>query len=92
MGNHFRLTPQVGAAIILADDDDYSTELATAVGFVGSMQLSWVISSWLNITVTPEYYLPIHKSEMYESYSAYSDSFQNAIDGFDLQLGVSLIF
>ena len=92
LGNHFRLTPQVGAAIILADDDDYSTELATAVGFVGSMQLSWVISSWLNITVTPEYYLPIHKSEMYESYSAYSDSFQNAIDGFDLQLGVSLIF
>lgn len=95
LGNHFRLTPQIGASGLIATCDyasDPDLDMPYAIAGVGSLQLSWVISSWLNVTVSPEYYFPISKSDGYKILQDASSTYKDAINGFDLQIGLGFIF
>ena len=46
----------------------------------------------LCLTVTPEYYVPVAKSDGMKELVKVSDKYDKALKGFDLQVGISLIF
>ena len=92
-GNVVRITPQIGAAVLaLQDRSKIDDETApSACSFTGSMQFALVYKK-LCISVTPEYYVPVAKSDGMKELVKVSDTYDKALKGFDLQVGISLIF
>lgn len=92
-GNVVRITPQIGAAVLaLQDRSKIDDETApSACSFTGSLQFALVYKK-LCISVTPEYYVPVAKSDGMKELVKVSDTYDKALKGFDLQVGISLIF
>lgn len=92
-GNVVRITPQIGAAVLALEDrskiDDETAP--SACSFTGSVQFALVYKK-LCLTVTPEYYVPVAKSDGMKELVKVSDAYDKALKGFDLQVGISLIF
>lgn len=91
--NVVRITPQIGAAVLaLQDRSKIDDETApSACSFTGSVQFALVYKK-LCLTITPEYYVPVAKSDGMKELVKVSDAYDKALKGFDLQVGISLIF
>lgn len=83
LGRRFRITPQVGAGVVLVKSENIQANTITALG---SIRFECAIFRCLGISVTPEYIYAVKHGEVYDKLS----HFINGFDGFGLRVGLYL--
>lgn len=94
--SRIRITPQIGFQGISLKEK-YSDELSFAngaysfSGLVGT-RFSFAFVSWLGISLTPEYMIPLYKSGGYRVLSAVSNDINGYCYGFNCNVNVNIFF
>lgn len=99
LGNRYRLTPHVGAGCIkltgteVGESNSYFNPAScSAVSVNGGLKWSCALASCVELNVTPEYYYPIYKTELYKALYNTSPMIKNWCEGFKVSVGVGLFF
>ena len=86
IGRRFRITPQVGAGVMVVQSNNI---LTNSINALGSVRLECALTKYIGISLTPEYIYPIKKGEVYEALSKVSPVL-NGSEGFGLRVGLYL--
>ena len=101
--SRLRFTPQIGIQFISLKEHfsgiyDYSLSCynfadgSNTTSMTLGSRISFAISPWLGISASPEYVLPIHKSEGYKVLSNISSDINNLNKGFYCAFNVNVFF
>ena len=86
LGRRFRITPQVGAGIMVVQSENI---LANSITALGAVRFECAIFKNLGISITPEYVYPLKKGEVYEKLLQVSPVLKGC-EGFGLRVGLYL--
>lgn len=89
LGDRFRLTPQVGAGVLIAGGDGLS---AIAVTGTCALRCEFVVVKHIGISLTPEYTFPLGKKKAFETISNVSKRINGWANGINAGLGVYFYF
>lgn len=89
LNNRFRLTPQVGAGVIVAKGEMVK---AAAVTASVALRCECVIINHLGVSLTPEYSFAISKKPVFENLSAVSPKINRWATGFNARIGLYYYF
>lgn len=100
VGKRIRFTPQLGAYVVLLNekyvgdeyDAGYGVDNAKAVTGTVSLRTSISLLRCIAVSITPEYNIPLFKSDGYKALSEVSDDIKQYSEGFNLKVGLSLFF
>ena len=95
LNKNIRLTPQVGYTLarISGDVDNLNVESATAAAQIApGLRLDYALSSMFGLYVAPEYGISIFKGDTYEQLYKVSSKIKGWGEGFNVRLGVSVMF
>ena len=95
LNKNIRLTPQVGYTLarISGDVDNLNVESATAAAQIApGLRLDYALSSMFGLYVAPEYGISIFKGDTYEKLYKVSSKIKGWGEGFNVRLGVSVMF
>lgn len=103
INNRMRITPQVGAQFIELKEkfeDENGSSIyydkiangASACSALIGARLSFAITKYLGISVTPQYTIGISKSNGYKALSEVSNKFKGYTDGFGCGVNLNLFF
>ena len=95
LNKNIRLTPQVGYTLarISGDVDNLNEESATAAAQIApGLRLDYALSSMFGLYVAPEYGISIFKGDTYEKLYKVSSKIKGWGEGFNVRLGVSVMF
>jgi hypothetical protein len=99
LGNRYRLTPHVGVGCIKLTGTEveesnthFNPSSCSAVSVNGGLKWSCALASCVELNVTPEYYYPIYKTELYKALYNTSPKIENWCEGFKVSVGVGLFF
>ena len=98
-GNRVRITPQVGGYYVRltgkqVDDSPASfyPDACHALNMLAGAKLSVALTPFLELNVTPEYALPVYKTELYQSIYDVSPMVKNWTEGFRFNFGIGFFF
>lgn len=98
-GSRFRITPQIGFQWISLKEsdpknDDYIgyADGANSYSLMAGARVSFAILSWLGISATPEYLLPVCKSGGYKVLSDVSKDIKGYCHGFNCNVNLNIFF
>ena len=88
-GSRFRLTPQIGAGVIVA-----KSELLKATAIMGLLALrcEYVFAKHCGVSLTPEYSQSLSKKPVFEKISAVSSKINRWATGFNMRIGLYCYF
>ena len=86
LGRRFRITPQVGAGVVVMQSKNV---LCNAVTLLGALRMECAISRYFGISLTPEYVYAMKKGEVYDKLSQVASSLKGC-EGFGLRVGFHL--
>ena len=89
LGNRFRLTPQLGAGLLVAGGDGIS---AKAVTGSCALRTEFVIVKHLGISLTPEYTFAISKKKVFDAVSNVSKRINGWANGVNASMGIYFYF
>ena len=99
LGNRYRLTPYVGAGCIkLAGTEagesntSFNPSSCSAISVNGGLKWSCALASCVELNLSPEYYYPIYKTDLYKALYNTSPMIKNWCEGFKVNVGVGLFF
>ena len=99
IGRFLRFTPQVGGHLVnfTSDELDESSYYSPdhefyAISATVGARFECAIMNHLGLSVTPEYMVPIIKSDDYKAVSAISTYFKDFTEGFNLRAGIYFYF
>ena len=99
LGSRFRLTPHVGLEGIRAkgtlmgyNETSFDPSVCSALSINGGVKWSCALASCVELTVTPEYYYPIYRTDIYKALYNSSPRFKTWCEGFKLSVGIGLFF
>ncbi len=95
LNKNIRLTPQVGYTLarISGDVDNLNVESSTAAAQIApGLRLDYALSSMFGLYVAPEYGISIFKGDTYEQLYKVSSKIKGWGEGFNVRLGVSVMF
>lgn len=99
LGNRTRITPQVGSYFVKltgtqVDDNPAYFQPNTCYAFnvLGGAKLSVALAPVLELNISPEYTIPVYKTDLYDSIYNVSPMVKNWTGGFRINFGVGLFF
>ena len=99
IGRFLRFTPQVGGHLVnftsenLEEGAYYSTDNDFyAISATVGARLECAIVNHVGLSVTPEYLIPVIKSDDFKAVSPLSNYFKDLTEGFHLRMGVYFYF
>ncbi len=91
LGTSARLTPQAGATIVRMKSDDGDSKGHAVAATVG-LRAEYAVLNHLALFAAPELFLPVQKSDVYEQVADISSTVKGWSSGFNVRLGLSLVF
>ena len=97
LGNRMRLTPLAGVSCVNLDGTleeyislGFDPSACSAFAVNGGLRLSYALTSFLEFNVTPEYWCPVHKSDIYSALYEVSPVIRNWTEGVRLNFGIGI--
>lgn len=90
IGNHLRVTPQLGYSVVMVSGDN-STK-CNASNMSVTARVDYVLCNHLCVAIAPEYSFAISKSSTFTRVSDVLSKLNGWAGGFNLRMGVSLYF
>lgn len=98
IGRDFCITPQVGAGCVvlkgqpiqIGDIDPKATDGYSAILSIGA-KMDYLFSKNVGLTITPEYTLPIIKSDLYNRVSTISKTISGFANGVTIRVGLLIV-
>ena len=100
-GSRFRFTPQAGGGVVsIAGKYDYADEQTSfsmemdgyAAVMTFGMRMDFAFASWIGLTVTPELWVPLKKSDTFDVLSEVSKDIKGWASGFNCRCGLYIGF
>ena len=99
LGNRNRVTTHLGAGCIkltgtaVGESNTYfNPSSCSTVSVNGGLKWSCALTSCVEFNITPEYYYPIYKTELYKALYNTSTMVKNWCEGFKVGVGIGLFF
>ncbi len=99
LGNRYRLTPHVGLCgtrvqgeRLEYNDSSFDPCVCSAISINGGVKWSCALASCVEINITPEYYYPVYRTELYKAIYNTSPRVKTWCEGFKLSVGIGLFF
>lgn len=93
IGNRMRITPQGGMDLLsIHSSEGGETSKAYALSTSVGARLDYAVTSFIGLSLAPEYNFAVSKSDKYKSLSEISSKIKGWSDGFNCRIGLNFFF
>ena len=93
IGNRMRITPQGGMDLLsIHSSEGGETSRAYALSTSVGARLDYAVTSFIGLSLAPEYNFAVSKSDKYKSLSEISSKMKGWSDGFNCRIGLYFFF
>lgn len=89
LGSKLRFTPQIGGGSLSVSGDELT---GTAICAMAGVRGEYAFSSYVGLSLTPEYQFAVSKKEVFQQLSAVSSTIKGWGSGFNIRLGFYVYF
>ena len=93
IGNRMRITPQLGVGIVsISSNESGETSKAYALSASIGARLDYALTSFMGLSLAPEYDFKVSESDKYKSLSEVSTKIKGWSNGFNCRVGLHFFF